>query len=397
MRLAGLLFALTFVCGAAQLGTFEGNGDIGSVEHPGSGQFDGGSRTYTVTGSGANVWGTSDQFHFVWKKIANADAAIAATILLNSGGDPHRKAMLMFRQSLDGDSAYVDAAIHGSGLAALQFRQSKGAPTHEIEALAQAPSRLRLVKRGNNFYLFTGSGASPFAFAGGSIALNFTAPFYVGVGVCAHNKDAELRASFQDVEVDTGEPYGKPQQFATVQTIDPASTVARAVYVTGEPVDSASFSEDGSAILFNNGGKVMQVPAAGGDAQASGSDLPNAFAQDRSADGRYLYVSNNRTGWAQLWRTASDGTNPEQLTNDPDNDVFPHLSPDGNQVVFLSYARRFPMLAPNMDVNLEVLNLPAHKMRIIARFTAGPLSLGGNPWSPDGKRVTFTSYQKFVP
>ena len=54
----------------------------------------------------------------------------------------------MIRQSLDADAAYVDVAVHGDGLTSLQFRDAKGAATHEVQANVSAPTRLRLVKRG---------------------------------------------------------------------------------------------------------------------------------------------------------------------------------------------------------------------------------------------------------
>src|SRR6267143_2097152 len=65
-----------------------------------------------------------------------------------AGGNPHRKACLMLRQSLDADAAYADAALHGDGLTSLQSRETKGALTREIQSNLSAPKRLRLEKRG---------------------------------------------------------------------------------------------------------------------------------------------------------------------------------------------------------------------------------------------------------
>src|SRR5215469_5465488 len=47
---------------------FEGHGDIGSVRRPGSVDYDAGRQTYTISGSGENMWSGKDAFHFVWKK-----------------------------------------------------------------------------------------------------------------------------------------------------------------------------------------------------------------------------------------------------------------------------------------------------------------------------------------
>ena len=53
--------------------------------------------------------------------------------------DPHRKACLVIRQSLDSDAPYADAATHGDGLTSLQWRDAKGAVTHEVQSSVVAP------------------------------------------------------------------------------------------------------------------------------------------------------------------------------------------------------------------------------------------------------------------
>ena len=127
---------------------FPGHQDVGEVLHPGSVDHDAAKRTYTIAGSGENMWATKDAFHFAWKK-ASGDLSLAADIaFIGRGKDPHRKACLMIRQDLSADSAYVDVALHGDGLTSLQFRQAKGAATHEVQANVSAPRRLRIERRG---------------------------------------------------------------------------------------------------------------------------------------------------------------------------------------------------------------------------------------------------------
>ena len=54
--------------------------------------------------------------------------ALAADISFpEPGGNPHRKAVLMIRQSLDAGSVYADVALHGVGLTSLQYRDAQGA------------------------------------------------------------------------------------------------------------------------------------------------------------------------------------------------------------------------------------------------------------------------------
>jgi TolB protein len=90
------------------VGVCEGRGDIGTVLHPGSVEFDGAKDAYTIAGSGENMWFGKDAFQFAWKK-ASGDVTLTADIsFLGKGVNEHRKAVLMIRQSLDADSPYAD-------------------------------------------------------------------------------------------------------------------------------------------------------------------------------------------------------------------------------------------------------------------------------------------------
>src|ERR1700742_1930430 len=175
---------------SAQTGIFEGDGDIGTVLHKGSAAFEPSTKSYRVTASGENVWGTADAFHYVWKKVSG-DVSISADIEFSTkGGEEHKKAVLMFRQSLDADAAYADIAAHVSGLTSLQSRETKGAATHEVQANVNAvPKHLQLIKRGSYVFLSLAGDGEDLHFAGPAMKVELSDPFYVGVGVSAHNKD----------------------------------------------------------------------------------------------------------------------------------------------------------------------------------------------------------------
>ena len=51
----------------APLGAFENHTDLGASLHPGSATYDAAANTYTLTGSGDNMWFAEDDFHFAWK------------------------------------------------------------------------------------------------------------------------------------------------------------------------------------------------------------------------------------------------------------------------------------------------------------------------------------------
>jgi len=86
------------------VGAFEARGDVGALLHAGSVEYDAERKSYTITGSGENMWFQADAFQFAWKKMSG-DVALSADIsFIGAGGNPHRKAVLMIRQSLDADS-----------------------------------------------------------------------------------------------------------------------------------------------------------------------------------------------------------------------------------------------------------------------------------------------------
>jgi len=134
LLLVGLLLHALAGAHAEDLGTFEQQGDIGKTSHAGSVVFDAATRSYLVAGGGENMWFTNDAFHFVWRRVSGDFALQAGIEWLGSGGNAHRKACFMVRQTLAPDSAYIDVAVHGDGLTSLQYRDKTGALTHEVQA-----------------------------------------------------------------------------------------------------------------------------------------------------------------------------------------------------------------------------------------------------------------------
>src|SRR5205814_7004011 len=126
------------------VGLFEGHGDVGAVGKPGSVEYDDTQKSYLVAGGGENMWAAADALHFVWKRMSG-DLSLAADVrIAGTGGNAHRKAGLIIRQSLDPDSAYADVVIHGDGLTSLQYREVKGGPTREIQSNVSAPRKVRI-------------------------------------------------------------------------------------------------------------------------------------------------------------------------------------------------------------------------------------------------------------
>src|SRR6266700_2370996 len=126
----------------ARLGIFSASEDVGQVAKKGSVTFDADKGIYRVTGGGANMWAAQDAFHFVWTKASGDLGLVAGIKWIGTSAQAHRKACLILRQSLDADAPYVDAVLHGDGLASLQYREVRGGPTREIQSNVGGPATL---------------------------------------------------------------------------------------------------------------------------------------------------------------------------------------------------------------------------------------------------------------
>ena len=212
------------------------------------------------------MWFGEDDFHFVWTKVSGDVALTADIAFIGATGNNHRKAVLMVRQSLDGNSTAVDVARHGDGLTSLQFRDATGDNTHEVESNVSAPQRVRIEKRGDFFYAFISGADGKLQFSGASTRLPLTGQFYVGIGVCSHDKAVIEKAVFTNVKLETLAPTTvKPTLYSTLETTTVASTDRRVAYVAPAHFEAPNWSKDGSFFLFNQDGKIHRLALNGGE------------------------------------------------------------------------------------------------------------------------------------
>jgi len=326
------------------LGLFEGQSDVGSVVPPGALAYDSGAQIYTISAAGANLWSTADGFHFVWKKVSGDVALTADMNFPDSFGNPspHRKAVLMFRQTLDADGVYVDAAQHGSGMTALQYRRTRGATTQDIELNIASPRRVRLEKRGDTITMFLSLHGEPLQQVGASIKLHLEGSFYAGIGVCSHNKDVTEKATFARVELTPLAPSSVPPTLAlysTLQTIGIEDNFRRAVVIDSERahLEAPNWSRDGKTLIFDREGQLWKVPADGGTPTLldTGAATHCTGSHGFSPDGKWLAISCAMPGKPEtrVYILPSVGGEPRLVTENP-NSYFHSWSPDGKTIAF---------------------------------------------------------------
>jgi TolB protein len=364
---------------------FESHGDVGEVRHAGSITHNPAQGTYTVSGSGENMWFARDAFQFAWKQVSGDLAFEADVAFLGAGTDRHRKACLMIRQSLDADSAYVDVALHGDGLTSLQFRETQGAATHEVQANTSAPRRLRIEKRGKYTLMFLGTEGSPLKFSGAAARITLADPVYVGIGVCSHNKNVTERAVFANVKLTSPLPVasGKSVLYSTLEPQTMASTDRRVVHVAPGRIEAPNWLQDGESLLYNAGGRRVRIPATGGEPRTIDTGFATRCNNDHglSPDGKLLAISDQSQGNRRslIYTVPIGGGPPRRIT--PAGPSYWHgWSPDGKTLAFCG----------ERNGEFDVYTIPAEGGDE-TRLTTAPGLDDGPEYAPDGKFIYFNS------
>jgi Tol biopolymer transport system component len=414
--ITALAISLIFISARARaqnsVGIFENHSDVGTVLHPGSTTFDSAKKTYTVRGSGENMWATADAFQFAWKKMSG-DVEITADVqFANLTGNEHKKAVLMFRQSLDADSVYADVALHASGLVSLQYREEKGATTSEVESnvnarvteIATDPGRiseklgtirLTLKRRDKYIYLFLSNPPLPvdtLHFDGESIPVPLQGDFYVGIGVCSHDNNVVEEATFSNVEVkQLTAPTAASVLYSNLETVTLDTTIRHVIYSAQGRFEAPNWSRDGSYLLFNRNGHIEKLPATGGKPEILNTGFADRVNNDHgiSPDATQLAISDNSqptkspagedTHDSLVYVLPITGGTPRRLTKDAPS-YWHGWSPDGKTLAFVG----------QRNGDFDIYTIPVAGGEETRITTAKGLD-DGPEYSPDGQYIYFNS------
>lgn len=380
------LMAANQPCRAQEaVGIFEGHSDVGTVLHSGASEYDAAAHRYSITGSGENMWFNSDNFHFAWKKLSG-DVSLTANISLASkGGNAHRKAVLMMRQSLDADSAYADVALHGDGLTSLQYREAKGGATHEIQSNISGPAQLRIERRGEYVYMWLGAAGEKLQPAGAAMRMAFSGSIYVGIGVCSHDKNAIEKAVFSNVEVKqlaAAPAAEKPTLYSSLETVNVASTDRRVVYAIPGHFEAPNWTGDG-AFIFNVDGRLQRLPVTGGKPQTIDTGFAIRCNNDHgvSPDGKWLAISDQSQGDHQsiIYILPVTGGTPRRVTQKSPS-YWHGWSPDGKTLAYPG----------QRNGEFDIYTISTEGGEETQLTTAKGLD-DGPEYSPDGKYIYFNS------
>jgi Tol biopolymer transport system component len=496
LMLASAIFSSSFA-GNGPIGIFEDHSDVGNPKHAGSVLYDDISQTYTLKGSGYNIWFGRDEFHYAYRKIKGDFILTANFAFVGKGVDPHRKIGWMVRESLEENASQYSAVLHGDGLTVMQWRPIKGAfmrdPQDEIFAPKAAYQILQLERKGNSITLKAAMPGEPLQLIGSAIMTDMPEEVLAGLFINSHNADVVEEARVWNVRIDrpVAEGYNPDKDGwigCRMEILDVFTGMRKVIHESKGRFEAPNWMPDGRYLLFNENGSLYTIPVEGGNPvklntgsadrlnndhgisfdgkqlaishhrqglQGGGSSVyvlpltggepklitertPSYFhgwtgdnkyvlyvaqrdtpiynvykspaaggkeiqltffknghvdGPEGSPDNKYIYYNGSQSGTMQLWRMKPDGSAKEQLTFDEYNNWFPHISPDGKWILFISFPADIdPDAHPSYKrVMLRLMPVNGGSPKVVAYLYGGQGTINVPSWSPDSKRVAFVS------
>lgn len=186
--------------------------NIGAVGVSGSSSQSGG--VYTISGSGSDIWGTSDEFHFV-STTMTGDGEIRARVTSQTNTDIWAKAGVMIRNGTAANAAHAIMAITPGNGFAFQYRAAAGGSSSLIAgpSLNSMPNNwVRLTRCGSLFTSYVSANGTTWTQVG-QVTISMGATVNVGLPVTSKSDTVTSTATFDNVAVT---PYPLPWMTANI-------------------------------------------------------------------------------------------------------------------------------------------------------------------------------------
>jgi uncharacterized membrane protein len=270
------------------------NLDIGTPSLAGSGSLNG--ATWTVTGSGSDIWGTNDQFHFDYWALPG-DGTITARVVSVTNTSFYAKAGVMLRQSLDAGSAYAFAAALPT-LAVYQYRTAEGASASGSGYYsATYPIWLRLVRANGNLTAYNSSDGVTWQQMGSTVSVAWNGTIYAGLAVTSQNNTKLNTAVFDNLSITGPDSTSGTPDFLVAST-PLAQTIAAG--------SNGAFM---TQVVAENGFTgIVNLSVAGLPSGATGTFSPASITGGGSATLTIATTANTSAGSYSLNLTGSGAT-----------------------------------------------------------------------------------------
>jgi hypothetical protein len=181
------------------------NEDIGDVGAAGSASESDG--TWTINGSGVDIWDYTDEFHYVYQPLSG-DGQIIARVVSVGYTNAWAKAGVMIRETLDGDSKHAMMVVTpGNGTAFQRRTNTGGSSDHTEGSSVTAPYWVKLIRSGNTFTGYESADGSTWTLVG-SVSITMATDVYIGLAVTSHSDGDLCTAEIDSVAFSTVEYEG---------------------------------------------------------------------------------------------------------------------------------------------------------------------------------------------
>jgi Tol biopolymer transport system component len=370
------------------IGVFDGHEDVGNPRIHGSATYNAGTQEYTIEGAGINMWATSDQFHFLWKKI-KGDFIITATIrFIGNGTDNHRKVGIIARDKLTTSSPYADACVHGDILSSLQYRPSDGAPTEQVTVSSYHPTDIEFQRTGNVFTFSAATFGENYKSVSKELALS--EEVYAGIFLCSHRDSVIEKAVFSNVRIiipaaKDFKPY-RDYIGSHIEVMDIQTGHRKILHSATNSLQAPNWTKDGKQLIYNSEGLLYKYDLSNGAITTLNTGSANQNNNDHvlSFDGKMMAISNHmgEKRISTLFTLPVTGTDkPTQITSVDSGHSYLHSwSPDGKKLIFTGQRKnQFDIWSIDIATKKETA------------LTNTPTLDDGPEYSPDGKWIYFNS------
>ena len=218
-----------------------GSADVGSVGSPGSAGYDAATGTFTVAGSGGDVYGTADGFRFAYQTLTG-DGSIVARVVRNQNTNAWSKVGVEIRETLTAGSKHVAMVTTATNGPQLVYRTSTGGSSMSVNGTAAtfSPTWVRLVRVGSRITASRSTDGVSWTTVG-SVSVSMASTVSIGLLSCAHDSVKVNVATFTDVAL-----TGTINAPAATNSLEAPSGVAvsrgigTALAVSWQPVAGAS-------------------------------------------------------------------------------------------------------------------------------------------------------------
>ena len=388
---AVLLTAIS-ITSYSQIGEFKEYIHVGTPEQKGKVNYDAENQQYTLEGASGNMWGTADDFHFLWKKM-KGNFIVQALIEFGPKGSPssemHRKLGIMVRHSLESNSPHANAVIHGGdGLTSLQYRKSPGAVTEETKSTQVAPNVIQLERRGSKYIMSVAHFGEPFTVVeNGDLTLGDDV--YVGIFVCSHNQDISEKVFFRNVRITVPVkedfiPY-KDYIGSRLEVLDVEKGLRKVVHTDPGSLQGPNWTKDGKSLIYNHNGLLYNFDLNTLKPTKINSEPADKNNNDHvlSFDGKLIGISSNHSKPDSLnsvvYYLPVKGGTPKRVTQKSPSYLH-GWSPDGKSLIFTG--------GRGGEYDLYKISVNGGKE---TRLTAVKGLDDGSEYSPDGRYIYFNS------